>query len=170
MARIRSVHPDICVSETMAGLSAELERTFVRLWTHCDDEGRCLDSPKLIKAAIYPLHDDITAERLNEELYELDAAGLVARFMVGDKRYLQVLAWDEFQHPQRPKKSKFPALPSSVADVYATNRGQGREESWTGVEGRAPCAYASRTDDDVVPFAAKPPSGLRDGFKQERAS
>jgi hypothetical protein len=169
MARIRSVHPDICVSETMAALPAELERTFVRLWTHCDDEGRCIDSPKLIKAAIYPLHDDVTAEKLNEELYELDAAGLVSRYMVGEKRYLQVLSWGEFQHPQRPKKSKFPPLPGTGADVYATRHGQGREESWTGVEGRASRAYASRTDDDVVPFAAKPPADIR-GVLKDRAS
>jgi hypothetical protein len=170
MARIRSVHPDICVSETMAVLPAELERTFVRLWTHCDDDGRCLDSPKLIKAAIYPLHDDVTAEKLNEELYELDAAGLVSRYMVGEKRYLQVLSWGEFQHPQRPKKSKFPPPPSDVADVYATRRVSEPETSWTGVEGRAPCTYASRTDTDVVPFAAKPPTGLRDALNERSAS
>jgi hypothetical protein len=68
MARIRSVHPDICISETMAVVSAELERTFVRLWTHCDDHGRCQDNVHLIKAGIYPLHLDVTPERLDEEL------------------------------------------------------------------------------------------------------
>ena len=55
MARIRSVHPDICTSETMAGLDAELERTFVRLWTHCDDFGKCFDNVRLIKAAYLPV-------------------------------------------------------------------------------------------------------------------
>ena len=61
MARIRSVKPELCTSETMAEVSAEAERTFVRLWTHCDDEGRCKDNPKLLKAALFPLHDDCTS-------------------------------------------------------------------------------------------------------------
>lgn len=109
MARIRSVHPDICVSDTLADLPAHLERTFVRLWTHCDDEGRCRDNPKLIKAALYPLHDDITWEILDVELDGLAAKGLVIRYEVAGEPYLAVRSWGEYQHPQRPKKSSIPA-------------------------------------------------------------
>lgn len=109
MARIRSVHPDICVSATMASLPAELERTFVRLWTHCDDHGRCQDNPRLIRAALYPLLDDMTTERVNVELEALSNAGLLWRYKVDGCGYLQVRSWNEFQHPNRPKKSKWPA-------------------------------------------------------------
>jgi len=112
MARIRSVHPDICVSETMARLPAELERTFVRLWTHCDDHGRCQDNPRLIRSAIYPLLDEITNDRMDSELTALQKAGLLMRYRVEGCGYLQVRSWSEFQHPNRPKKSKWPA-PSS---------------------------------------------------------
>jgi hypothetical protein len=134
MGRIRSVHPDICVSEPMAGLPAELERTFIRLWTHCDDDGRCADSSKLIKAAIYPLHDEITFERLDYELDLLAEAGLIWRYEVRAKRYIEVCSWGEYQHPQRPRKSKIPACPRAVRDTYATTRGGDMEESWTGGE------------------------------------
>lgn len=109
MGRIRSVHPDICVSQTMAELPAELERTFVRLWTHCDDHGRCQDNPRLIKAAIYPLLDEVTIERLNDELAALQEADLIVRYRVEGCGYVQVRSWSEFQHPNRPKKSKWPA-------------------------------------------------------------
>lgn len=108
MARIRSVHPDICASETMAGLSAELERTFVRLWTHCDDEGRCIDNPRLIKAALFPLHDDVTAATIDQHLLELWRAGVVQRYSVAGQAFLQVVSWSEYQHPKHPGKSKYP--------------------------------------------------------------
>jgi hypothetical protein len=114
MARIRSVHPDICVSETMAALPAELERTFVRLWTHCDDHGRCLDIARLIKAAIYPLHDDVTVDLLDWELSQLAEAGLLWRYEANGKHYVEVRSWTEFQKPQRPRESKFPPCPRHV--------------------------------------------------------
>lgn len=113
MARIRSVHPDICASQTLAQLPAHLERTFVRFWTHCDDHGRCEDRPRLIKAGIYPEHDEITWERLDGELWELDAAGLIIRYESGGKAYIAVCSWSEYQHPQKPRPSKFPPPPET---------------------------------------------------------
>lgn len=108
MARIRSVHPDICLSETMAGVSAELERTFVRLWTHCDDKGRCIDNARLLKAALFPLHDEMTAVDVDEHLRLLWRAGLLQRYSVEGNNYLQVCSWSEYQHPKHPTDSKYP--------------------------------------------------------------
>lgn len=108
MARIRSVHPDICQSETMAALDARLERTFVRLWTHCDDEGRCEDRPKIIKAAIYPEHDGQTPEIIDAELAMLAEDNLLIRYESGGKRYIQVRSWHKYQKPQKKRPSKYP--------------------------------------------------------------
>lgn len=116
MARIRSVHPDLCASETMAQLPAEVERTFVRLWTHCDDDGRAVDNAKLIKAALFPLHDDVTAETVDRHLDVLADAGLIVRYEAGGKRYLAVRSWYEFQKPQKKRASTLPA-PSDTPPV-----------------------------------------------------
>lgn len=121
MARIRSVHPDICLSETMANLDALYERTFVRLWTHCDDHGRCVDNPRLIKAAIYPLHDEMTPEALDDELEVLCKAGLLVRYEVAGRPLIQVTSWDEFQHPNRPKPSKLPAVTVSAVQTQGAS-------------------------------------------------
>jgi len=121
MARIRSVHPDICLSETMASLDAGLERTFVRLWTHCDDHGRCVDNPLLIKAAIYPLHELIDADELDDELGRLQTAGLIVRYEVAGKRLIQVTSWDEFQHPNRPKPSKLAPVPVASLQMHGAS-------------------------------------------------
>lgn len=114
MARIRSVHPNICVSETMATLPAELERTFVRLWTHCDDYGRALDNARLIKAALYPLNDEMTPERVDKDLDQLVRVGFIRRYEVDGRRYLVVVNWDTYQKPQKKVDSKLPEPPEHV--------------------------------------------------------
>jgi len=94
----------------MARVSARAERTFVRLWTHCDDAGRCVYNAMLFKAALYPLHEDVSVADIEADIAELESAGdgLVMRYEVDGKRYLCVRSWAEFQHPQRPSKSKHP--------------------------------------------------------------
>lgn len=123
MPRIRSVHPDICTSETMAGLSAELERTFVRLWTHCDDSGRAIDNPRLLKAALFPLHDDICAATVQEHLEALERVGLLQRYVVDGQRLLAIRSWTEFQHPKHPVKSKLPEPPAPSPVQASPNPG-----------------------------------------------
>lgn len=113
MARIRSVHPDICTDETLAEVSASAERTFVRLWTHLDDEGRARDNPKLIKAALYPLHDDMTADEVDADLNELARHGLVWRYEVDGVRLIAAkpASWGDRQKPRHPSPSKLGAPP-----------------------------------------------------------
>lgn len=109
--RIRSVHPKICESEDLIDLPAEIERTYVRLWTHCDDEGRAKDNPLLIKAAIFPLHEDMSAEVVDRHLAELSRRGLILRYLVAGKRYLAVVKWAEYQKPQKKRPSVLPEPP-----------------------------------------------------------
>ena len=114
MGRIRSIHPDACQSETLAKLTASQERTFFRLLTYCDDDGRAPANPRLIKAAIYPLHDEMGPKQVQAELVALQAAGVLIRYTVEGKEYLQVTSWTEYQHPKNPSASKFPALPQGL--------------------------------------------------------
>lgn len=109
MARIRSIHPQACTSEKLARASAEAERCYWRLQTHCDDEGRAEDHPRLVWAALFPLHENVGPDDVDRWLDELHAAALIVRYEVEGKRYLSVNAWDDFQHPQRPKRSTIPA-------------------------------------------------------------
>lgn len=111
MARIRSIHPEFCTDETLALLSAEAERTFVRLWPHLDDEGRAIDNPKLLKAALYPLHDDVTSVDVEADLVELANVGLILRYFAKGKRVLSAKpdAWARWQKPRHRYDSRLPA-------------------------------------------------------------
>lgn len=133
MPRIRSVHPDICDDETLAEVTAYAERTFIRLWTHLDDKGRGVDNAKLWKGKLYPLHDDVTTDRVERDLAELTACGLLIRYVIDGKRYLcaKPETWAKYQKPQHPTPSKLPEPHAPSRNPHEASPG-----SSSGVEGR----------------------------------
>ncbi|MFE0845323.1 hypothetical protein [Streptomyces rochei] len=108
MPRIRTIKPEFFTSLTIADLTAEQRLTFIGLWTHVDDAGRCVDDPRLIKAAVWPL-DDRTAADIEIDLKALTESSLITRYTLNRKRYLAVTNWDEHQRINRPTPSKLPA-------------------------------------------------------------
>jgi hypothetical protein len=159
----------------MAKLDARLERTFVRLWTHCDDEGRCEDRPKIIKAAIYPEHDNQTPEVIDQELAALAADQLIVRYEVAGRAYIQVTSWDEYQHPQKPRPSDYPKPPRLVRDTddsppvqvpngYASGVGSGEGE---GIGEGDKSSPETQDDDAFESFWSRYPS-QPNGKKPER--
>lgn len=108
MARIRTIKPEFFTSLTIADLTSEQRLTFIGLWTHCDDRGRCVDDARLIKAAVWPL-DDRTSADIESDLRALTASSLIARYTLNGKRYMVVNGWAEHQRINRPTPSKLPA-------------------------------------------------------------
>lgn len=118
MARIRTIKPEFFTSLTIAALTPEQRLTFIGIWTHVDDEGRCIDDPRLIKAAIWPL-DNHTVTQVDDDLDTLYAAGLIVRYTVTEdsrsphgglreRSFITVAGWSEHQVINRPGKSKLP--------------------------------------------------------------
>ncbi len=114
MPRIRTIKPEFFTSLTVAELTASARLTFVGLWTHVDDDGRCVDEPRLIAAALWPLDDNIGAATVDGHLADLERLGLIVRYRVDGKGYLEVVAWEEHQRISRPTPSKLP--PPNSAD------------------------------------------------------
>lgn len=107
MARIRTIKPEFFTSLTIADLTPEQRLTFIGLWTHCDDEGRCVDDARLIKAAVWPL-DDRTAADVEADLAALTESSLITRYTLNRKPYMAVSGWREHQRINRPTPSKIP--------------------------------------------------------------
>jgi hypothetical protein len=107
MARIRSIKPEFFTSISVANLPIEARLTFIGLWTHCDDEGRCVDDARLIKAAVWPL-DDRPAAAVEGDLGALSESSLITRYEARGRRYIAVVGWLEHQRINRPTASKFP--------------------------------------------------------------
>ena len=107
MARIRTIKPEFFTSLSNSDLSVPARLTFIGLWTHCDDEGRCIDDARLIKAALWPL--ERSAKAVESDLHELEKGYKITRYRGQDTPLIQVTEWRSHQVINRPKASKFPA-------------------------------------------------------------
>ena len=113
MARIRTIKPDFFTSDTVSALPLRARLTWIGLWTHCDDYGRCRDNVKLIKAAVWP-QDDVSIKDIEADLNTLADRRVILRYVVDDKNYLVVTNWDEHQRVHHPSQSKIPAPPEGT--------------------------------------------------------
>jgi hypothetical protein len=105
--RIRTIKPDFFTSDTVSALPLRARLTWIGLWTHCDDYGRCRDNVRLIKAAVWPL-DDVSLRDVESDIGTLAAAGVLFRYEVAGKGYFQVTNWSEHQKVDRPSNSSIP--------------------------------------------------------------
>jgi hypothetical protein len=107
MARIRSIKPEFFTSLSNSELSIPARLTFIGLWTHCDDEGRCIDDARLIKAALWPLERSVKA--VEADLCDLAAAQKITRYAADGHPILAIVKWRTHQVINRPKASRYPA-------------------------------------------------------------
>lgn len=128
MARIRTIKPEFFTSETVADLPVRARLTWIGLWTYCDDYGRCRDNVKLVKAAVWAL-DDVSLVSIERDLGDLHGAGLILRYVVEGRGYIQVTNWDEHQKVSHPTKSKFPDPNDGVPSPPPAG-GEPPEGSW----------------------------------------
>lgn len=112
MARIRSIKPTFFTSLTITQLPRDARLTFAGLWTYVDDEGRGIDDARLIKAALWPLDEDVTPAVVAAHLVAAERLGLVIRYAVAGRNYLAVRNFREHQKISKPQASKFPPPPS----------------------------------------------------------
>lgn len=108
MARIRTVKPETFTSDDVAALSIHARWTWVGLWTYADDEGRGRADPRLIKAAVWPIDDSVTAAMVAEYLDAMERRGMICRYSAGGVDYLHVVNWGKHQRINRPSPSKHP--------------------------------------------------------------
>lgn len=107
MARIRTIKPEFFTSLSNSDLSIPARLTFIGLWTHSDDEGRCIDDARLIKAALWPLERSVQA--VEADLVAMEKRDKIIRYRAGEAPLIQITEWRSHQVINRPKLSKFPA-------------------------------------------------------------
>lgn len=162
MARIRTIKPEFFTSLTIADLPLSARLTFIGLWTHVDDEGRCVDDARLIKAAVWPL-DDITAADVEEDLRLIHSKKLITRYLVGGKQFVAVTNWSEHQRINRPTPSKLPS-PSDGQPLPPTPQDSVRAHGGVSEGSNAPSEKAhegSRSGATAGSSAGPSPNGLQ---------
>ncbi|MEU0403320.1 hypothetical protein ABZ318_24425 [Streptomyces sp. NPDC006197] len=116
MARIRTIKPEAFVSESLAEVSVEAERTFFGLLTQADDHGRHRDNAAIIAGLLWPLRAEHTSVHVEDDLHQLATAGLICRYTGCDgRRYLHIVTWSEHQKIDKPSQSRLPSCPRHQA-------------------------------------------------------
>lgn len=162
MARIRTIKPDFFTSLTIADLPIPTRLTFIGLWTHVDDDGRCVADPRLIKAALWPLDDEVTANDVMSDLRILSESSLITQYTVGERSYLVVNGWSEHQRINRPGASKLPGLDmaDSIEGIPVTHHSAGVPTSGNEHSGTA---HGALTEDSLNLHGGLTPGKERKG-------
>lgn len=110
----RILKESICSSEDIDKLKPFEEIFFYRLIVKCDDFGRYDARPKVLKSALFPIKDGVTAKNVEDALHTLASVGLVKLYEVDGRPFLFLPTWLSHQQ-KRANKSKFPE--PSVSEI-----------------------------------------------------
>ncbi|MFE2559738.1 hypothetical protein ACFXGT_27665 [Streptomyces sp. NPDC059352] len=162
MARIRTIKPEAFVSESLAEVSVEAERTFFGLLTQSDDHGRHRDNAAIIAGLLWPLRAEHTSVHVEDDLHQLATAGLICRYTGCDgRRYLHIVTWSEHQKIDKPSQSRLPSCPQHQAAARCapckgacTKRTEDSSTTRRGLAEASP--NTPRTLDPAAPAAATP--------------
>ena len=116
MARSRNIKPGFFTNEVLGELDPLARLLFAGLWCHADREGRLEDRLRRLKPQILPF-DNCDIEVLAQSLHD---AGIVLRYVVDGKRYIQILKFKEHQNPhvkEAPSTIPAPDKNSSSMEV-----------------------------------------------------
>jgi hypothetical protein len=135
MARIRTIKPEFWTNERIMECSMNARLMFIGMWNFADDLGRLPLSAKTIKAQIFP-SDEISSQTILGMITELSANGLVLKYEVEGREYLQIVGW-QHQRIDKPQAGKCPGPvhgyskndPGTVATEGKVEEGKGEESN-----------------------------------------
>lgn len=108
-ARIRTIKPDFWRDEKVASLPREVRLTFLGLISAAsDDVGRCRGNPRVVRAAVYPLDDDVSVDEITSHLKQLADVGLIKTYSVNAEPYIEIVNFTRHQRIDRPSLSQLP--------------------------------------------------------------
>jgi hypothetical protein len=103
--RIRTIKPSFWRDEKVVSLSINARLLFIGLLNVADDYGIFENNPKLIKADLFPLDDDIRIDDLNKWIDELVKARITVPLTFETKGYQYIRTFREHQRINRPSES-----------------------------------------------------------------
>ena len=102
--RKRMIDPGYWSDDKIIELQPEQRLLFIGMWNFADDTGVLKNSPKQLKAQIFPA-DLITEETISGWLNGLYDIGLIQ--LNKDKSLIKIKGWDNYQKINRPQPSKY---------------------------------------------------------------
>lgn len=109
----RLIRESWCASETIDRLTPFEETVLARLIVNCDDFGRMDGRVNVLCSRLFVTRRDVGAEQMRAAIAALEREGLVLRYAVAGKEYIQMRGWGEHQRI-RTQRSKYPAPPDAA--------------------------------------------------------
>jgi hypothetical protein len=157
MSRIRSIHPGLWTDEAFASLPDGAALLYIGLLNEADDNGVFEWKPLTIKMRLRPA-SAMTAGDVEASLMTIQAAGMVAAYEVGGKKYGAIRNFVRWQRPKLPK-SVHPMTPHLLPYLGFNPEGK-RPRAGTG---RPP----SDDDDEPLPKSGETASEVTRQRKEE---
>jgi len=108
------------------------ENMFYRLIVSCDDYGRYDGDATVLKNTLYPRKNDIRVSDVEVALEKMAAVGVLERYEVSGRPYVQLTSWSVHQRVRNSKKH-YPEPPklhkNSASPQIAANCGELRQVS-----------------------------------------
>lgn len=146
-------------SEPVNRVSVHAERLFTRLIMKVDDFGRLVANPSLLRPMLFPLLlEQVREADLQRQLHELEEAGLIRRYVVQGKEYLEI---QNFRQRTRAAKSKCPPPPDdcpSHDSQLTVNRPSHDSHMLTETETETETSIPPADADGPQPESSKPKS------------
>jgi hypothetical protein len=145
MARIRSLKPEFWIDRKLARkLSRDARMLYLGLWNLSDEHARALGDPQYIKGQIFPYEDDLDPTAITALLDDLDAAGVVVRYVVDEDPYLYLPKLSKHQRLEPAKvASRLPAPPNSDVTTVRTDEFAPRTDETEPDAGKSPLLYGA---------------------------
>lgn len=164
--RIRSIKPEFWRSDDVNSMSIEDRLLFIGLWSYVDDNGVGIDRFADICADLFA-HDlsvspHDTLVRVQEGLNRLEQQGVIIRYEVAGKRYLEIRNWSKHQRINRPSPGRYPrhdAEEAVIREPYSEDSLRAHESSLPGAgekrnrgTGEQSTSSSSATASDGSPY------------------
>ncbi|MFC3454046.1 hypothetical protein [Amycolatopsis speibonae] len=111
MGRMRTMKPEFFKSRSLAKVPREVRLMFAGMWTEADDHGNGVADPRLLKAALFPLDDDVEPEHVSAFLRMLVASSHISLYAVGEETYFHIINFTKHQAAAyRRGEPKYPGV------------------------------------------------------------
>lgn len=117
---MRNISPEIIVDPWFSSMSLLDRQAWMALLLTCDDQGRFVSTPALVRSTCFPA-DDISLAEVELILQRMFEGGKVHLYTIGNVRYGQIVNWWKFQgNSEWMAPSKHPA-PEGWSDCWRIN-------------------------------------------------
>lgn len=124
--RARLLKPGFFDDAKLCRLPYGARLLFAGLWCLADREGRLLDIPRRISADVFPFDEP----EVDHWLAELVAGRFIARYSVGDGKYIQIINFKKHQAVNiKERPSEYPPVPIEGEEKHVKSTCSAREKT-----------------------------------------